>query len=334
SMTAFVDLSRFAPNIAAMLGLGVGIDYALFIVARYRENLLAGHDPEDAVGIAMATAGKAVAFAAAVVITSLLGLGLMGIPFVGWLGVAAAAMVVTTMLTALTLLPAVLGLLGRRAVTARQRREAATSPGNPPHRESRWYRLGLAIMRRPYWFFALSTLVLLTLSIPVAEMRLGSADAGSNPADSTTRRAYDLVAEAFGPGMNGPLQVVVQGATPGELEQLRSAIAEAANVQAVGAPLVHEDGGTAVLSVVPGTSPQAEETDALVHLLRGEVVPEALAGGDAAAYVGGATARAIDIAERIRDRLPVFFGLVIGISFVLLVMVFRSLMIPVKAALM
>jgi len=335
SMTAFVDLSKFAPNIAAMLGLGVGIDYALFIVARHRENILGGHGPEDAVGFAMATAGKAVVFAGSVVITSLLGLALMGIPFVGWLGAAAAAMVFVTMLTALTLLPALLGIVGRwGARRGHQSLYATPVDGGVRPETSRWFHLGHAIMRRPYLFFLTSASILLVLSVPVVEMRLGSADAGNNPKSSTTRQAYDLVADAFGAGMNGPLQVIIDGASPEQVDRVRLALDATANVASVSPPLISPSGDTAVLSVIPRTSPQDSKTVDLVRLLRSDVLPEAIAGSDAETYVAGATARAIDIADRIGARLPLFFSLVIGVSFILLVMVFRSLMIPVKAAFM
>jgi len=333
AMTAFVDLSKFAPNIAAMLGLGVGIDYALFIVARYREQVLAGHGTEDAVAVTMETTGKSVAFAGGIVITSLLGLGLMGIPFVQWLGVAAAAMVAVTMTASLTLLPALLGLVGPRILSRRQRRAAGS--GAAVHAEgSIWFRLGHAIMRRPVVFFVVSSAILLGLSVPVVQMRLGSADAGTNPESSTTRRAYDLVAGAFGAGMNGPLQVVVEGATETQVRAMREAIAAAPDVQSVSPPVVNETGDTAVLSVVPVSSPQSSETADLVHLLRDDVLPGTVGQTDVRTYVGGSTARSIDVAERIAARLPLFFSLVIGISLVLLVAVFRSVMIPLKAALM
>ncbi len=334
AMTAAIDLSKFAPNIAAMLGLGVGIDYALFIVARHRENVLMGRDIAAAVGAALATAGKSVAFAGGVVITSLLGLGLMGIPFVGWLGVAAAAMVAVAVLAALTLLPALLGIIGPRIAGSggpRGSRRPAVA-----HEQSRWYALGLAIMRRPYVFFGVSVTILAALSVPVLDMRLGTADAGNNPTSSTTRRAYDILADAFGPGMNGPLQVVIEGASQPEAAQVRDAIASLPNVASVSAPLAGPAGDVSVFSVVPATSPQSGETADLVHELRDQVFPAALdaADTDARVYVGGATARAIDIADRIASRLPLFFGLVIGVSFLLLVAVFRSLLIPLKAALM
>lgn len=331
SMTAAIDLSKFAPNISAMLGLGVGIDYSLFIVARFRENVFAGHEGEEAAGIAIATAGKSVAFAGGVVIVSLLGLGLMGIPFVGWLGLAAAAMVAVAVLAALSLLPALLGITGGAIVRAGKRRRAADRPA---HEESGWYRLGHAIMRRPYVFLAVSSLILLFLSIPLFDMRLGSADAGNNPTSSTTRRAYDYIADAFGPGMNGPLQVVLSGASAQDAASIRESIAATPNVASVSPPIVNQAGDTAVLSVIPATSPQSAETADLVHLLRDEVLPAATAGSDIETFVGGATARGIDIADRIGSRLPLFFTLVIGISFLLLVIVFRSLMIPLKAALM
>lgn len=331
SMTAAIDLSKFAPNIAAMLGLGVGIDYSLFIVARFRENVFGGHDAEEATGIAIATAGKSVGFAGGVVIVSLLGLGLMGIPFVGWLGLAAAAMVAVAVLAALTLLPALLGVTGGAIVRAGKRRTAAQRVA---HEQSGWYHLGHAIMRRPYVFLGVSTVILLVLSIPLFDMRLGSADAGNNPTSTTTRRAYDYIADAFGAGMNGPLQVVLSGASAEEAAGVRDAIAATPNVASVSPPIVNQAGDTAVLSVVPATSPQSAETADLVHTLRDDVLPAAVDGTTIETYVGGATARGIDIADRISSRLPLFFGLVIGISFLLLVVVFRSLMIPLKAALM
>lgn len=332
AMTAAIDLSKFAPNIAAMLGLGVGIDYALFLVARYRENVLAGHTTEEAVGVALATAGKSVAFAGGVVITSLLGLALMGIPFIGWLGLATAMMVAVAVLAALTLLPALLGVVGSRIAQARRASEA--TPSAIRHESSIWYRLGQAIMRRPYRFFGASALILVVFSVPVLDMRLGSADAGNNPTSTTTRRAYDLVAGAFGPGMNGPLQVVIEGASTVATERARADISGMTNVSSVGTPLLNASGDVLVFSVIPRTSPQSAETADLVHLLREEVLPAALRDSAGRAYVGGATARSIDIADRIGARLPLFFGLVIGVSFLLLVAVFRSLMIPLKAALM
>lgn len=331
SMTAAIDLSKFAPNIAAMLGLGVGIDYSLFIVARFRENVFAGHDAESSAGIAVATAGKSVAFAGGVVIVSLLGLGLMGIPFVGWIGLAAAAMVAVAVLAALTLLPALLGVTGGAIVRAGNRRTAAQRVAQE---QNGWYHLGNAIMRRPYVFLGVSTLILLVLSIPLFDMRLGSADAGNNPTSSTTRRAYDYIAGAFGPGMNGPLQVVLSGASAEDAAAIRESIAATPNVASVSPPIVNEAGDVAVLSVVPATSPQSAETADLVHTLRDDVLPAATDGSAIETYVGGATARGIDIADRIGSRLPLFFALVIGISFLMLVLVFRSLMIPLKAALM
>ncbi len=335
AMTAAVDLSKFAPNIAAMLGLGVGIDYALFIVARYREAVLSGRSTEDAAGIAMTTAGRSVAFAGGVVITSLLGLGLMGIPFVGWIGLASAAMVGVAVVAALTLLPALLGVAGSRIVPRRQRSGLEVAGGDSvDHESSNWYRLGHAIMRRPYVFFLLSTLILVALTIPLVDMRLGSADAGNNPPASSTRRAYDLVSRAFGPGMNGPLQLVLEGAGPEETARVVDAVASTPGVQSASTPPGASSADVTLISVVPSTSPQSAETADLVHRLRGDVLPGALAGTDARAYLGGVTARSIDIADRIGERLPLFFTLVIGISFLLLVAVFRSILIPLKAALM
>jgi len=329
SLTAVVDLSKFAPNISAMLGLGVGIDYALFIVARHRENLARGMEVPEAIGLALGTAGKSVVFAGAVVVTSLLGLSFMGLPFVRWIGVAAAIMVTVAVLVAMTLLPALLAIAGKKVLRLRG------GPGQRPGahaRESAWHRLGYAIMRRPYVYFGLSSLVLAVLAFPVLDIRLGSADAGNNPASSTTRRAYDITAEAFGPGANGPLQLIVDGGAPESVTRLREAAAEVPGVASAGQPMTSADGRITIFSVVPKSAPQDSATSDLVHTLRNETVP-ANAGG-AGVYVAGTTARYIDIADRIGSRLPLFFGIVISVSFVLLTMVFRSLVIALKAALM
>lgn len=331
AMTSVVDLSKFGPNIAAMLGLGVGIDYALFIVARHRENVASGMSVEAAAGSALATSGKSVMFAGGVVITSLLGLSFMGIPFVGWIGVAAALMVLLAVLTAIVLLPALLGFAGDRILSLRPRSRAG---GSRRHEDSHWYRLGQAIMKRPYAFFGLSALLLLVLSIPVFGIRLGSADAGNNPTSSTTRRAYDLTADAFGAGANGPLQIVIDGASETETDTLIDAARSTEGVSGVVQPLTSADGQVSIFSVVPSSAPQESATSDLVHRLRERTFPDALPGSDADVYVAGTTARYIDIADRIASRLPVFFGIVIGISFILLVAVFRSLAVPLKAALM
>ncbi|MCC6178424.1 MAG: MMPL family transporter, partial [Chloroflexi bacterium] len=331
AMTSVVELSKFGPNIAAMLGLGVGIDYALFIVARHRENVARGMSIEAAAGTALATAGKSVIFAGVVVITSLLGLSFMGIPFVGWIGVAAALMVALAVLVAIVLLPALLGLAGTRILSLKGRRR--TEP-DLHHEGSPWYALGQRIMRRPYVFFGLSTLVLLVLSIPLLDIRLGSADAGNNPTSSTTRRAYDLTAEAFGPGANGPLQIVVDAGSEAELQQLQLAISDEDGVASVGQALTSPDGRLTIFSVIPESAPQDAATTELVHRLRDETIPGAMDGSDADVYIAGTTARYIDIADRIGARLPLFFAIVVGISFLLLTMVFRSLVIAFKAALM
>jgi RND superfamily putative drug exporter len=331
SLTSFVDLSKFAPNIAAMLGLGVGIDYALFIVARHRENVSRGMNIADSAALTLATSGKSVIFAGGVVVTSLLGLSFMGIPFVAWLGVAAAVMVTIAVLVAVTLLPALLGVAGTRILSLRA--PAAGEAAGEEHHRSPWYKLGFAIMRRPYLYFAVSTAILIGLAIPAFSIRLGSADAGNNPTSSSTRRAYDLVAEGFGEGANGPLQIVVEGGSPETTTALRTAMAADANVAVVSQPITSSAGALTVFSVIPRTEPQAQETTDLVHRLRDDTVPSATEGSDAHVYVAGTTARYVDIADRIASRLPLFFSIVIGVSFVLLTIVFRSLVIALKAAL-
>ncbi|HEX6031084.1 MAG TPA: MMPL family transporter, partial [Tepidiformaceae bacterium] len=311
SLTAAVDLSKFAPNIAAMLGLGVGVDYALFIVARHRENVSRGMNIADSVALTLATSGKSVIFAGGVVVTSLLGLSFMGIPFVGWLGVAAAVMVTLAVLVAVTLLPALLGVAGTRILSLRA--PVAGGACGEAHHRSPWYRLGFAIMRRPYLYFGASAAILIVLAIPAFSIRLGSADAGNNPTSSSTRRAYDLVAEGFGEGANGPLQIVVEGGSSEATTALRTAIAADANVAAVSQPIASSDGTLTVFSVIPKTEPQAQETTDLVHRLRDETIPSVSEGSDAEVYVAGTTARYVDISDRIASRLPLFFSIVIGV---------------------
>ncbi|MCZ2110927.1 MAG: MMPL family transporter [Dehalococcoidia bacterium] len=330
SLTALVDLSKFAPNISAMLGLGVGIDYALFIVARHRENLSRGMAVPESIGLALGTAGKSVVFAGAVVVTSLLGLSFMGLPFVRWIGVAAAIMVTVAVLVAMTLLPALLAIAGTRVLRLRG---ARASQASAHHRESVWHRLGYAIMRRPYLYFGLSSVILAALAVPALDIRLGSADAGNNPSSSTTRRAYDITAEAFGPGANGPLQVILDGGAPESVTSLRAAAGQLPGVASVGQPMTSADGRITIFSVIPKSAPQDSATADLVHTLRNETIPGAVDSGTGV-YVAGTTARYIDIADRIGSRLPLFFAIVISVSFVLLTMVFRSLVIALKAALM
>ena len=330
-----VDLLTTTPAFVSMIGLGVGIDYALFIVTRYRENLAAGLGVEESVCRAIDTSGRSVIAAGAVVVISLLGLFAIGLPFISALGMACAAAVAIAVLVAVSLLPALLGLAGRGI--DRWRVPGLGGGQDDDGRSSPAYRLGRGIQNRPVPFALASAAFLLALTTPVLGMRLGISDDGNRPASFDSRRAYDLLSEGFGPGFNGPLLVTVEnddGLDPATLETLTGRLGEAAGVEAVTPAAPNPEGDTAVVTVYPTTSPQDEKTTETVERLRESVIPRALEGTGAAAYVGGITAVGIDANERIAERTPLFFGLVVGLSFLLLMAVFRSLAVPVKAAAM
>ncbi|GAB3764379.1 MMPL family transporter [Nocardioides ginsengisegetis] len=327
----FTDFNEVTPTLAVMIGLGVGIDYALFIVTRFRQALADGHTSRDAAIIATSTAGRAVIFAGATVAVSISGLAVVGIPFVAKLGIGAAMTVVGAVLTAITLLPAVLALVGHRIDWGRlpARRRRTPNPDRGPF--ARWAGL---VTRHPKSMATAALAIVCLLAIPATDQRLGTADAGTNPSDTTTRKAYDLLAEGFGPGINGPLFVAVdQTGDPHATEELAAAIAQDPGVAAVAEPLVNEAGDTAQLPVILTTSPQSEETAATLHRLRDDVIPAALEGSPAHAYVGGATASYEDIASKIDSRMPLFLLYIVGITFLILSMAFRSVVVAAKAAL-
>lgn len=334
-----LELPIFAGSFAAMIGLGVGIDYALFVVTRYREGLAVGLDVEDSVIAAVTTAGRAVIFAGTVVVVSLLGLLAIGIPFVGALGVAGAIVVAMAVVVAVTLLPALLGFAGRAIDRWRLPLFHATDTGDT---RSLWYRLSRQIQRRPAWWLAGALALLLTLAAPVLDMRLGFSDAGNSSTRLHSRRAYDLLAQGFGPGFNGPLLVVAdlrgaqgQGTDPRVgLEQVRTALASWPGIVQVSQPVVNPAGDAAVITAVTAYAPQDEALETMVRDLRRRALPTATAGTGIRAYVAGQTAAFIDVGARLRERMPLFFGAVIGLSFLLLVVVFRSVLVPLKAAAM
>jgi putative drug exporter of the RND superfamily len=330
-----VDVPEFAPQLATMIGLGVGIDYALFIVTRYRQGLHAGLQPDDAVAVAIDTSGRAVLFAGTTVVISLLGMFLMGLTFVQGLAVAAIVAVLMVMVASLTLLPAVLGFAGyaidRLRLPGLHRDESA-------HRSSVWFRWSRLVQRRPWPALVAGLAVLLVLAAPVLSIRLGSSDTGNDPTSKTTRRAYDLLADGFGPGFNGPLLLGVELAgSPSDsatLARLRDSLAGADGVAAVSDAQLSPAGDAAVLTVFPATAPQDERTEDLVHRLRDTVLPMAVAGTEVDVRVGGITAVFIDLGENLARRLPLFIGAVITLSCLLLLVVFRSVVVPVKAAVM
>ncbi len=353
---SLTNFNTITPVLATMLGLGVGIDYSLFILTRFRQALAEGATPEDAAAFAGSTSGRAVVFAGITVAVSISSLAVIGIDFITKLGLGAAITVVTSVLAAITLLPALLSLLHRgleyrvlRGILGGLSRVLRYSwppkeyrwppwwpdPDDSPKGQmaSTWGRWGRFVTKRPWVTVGVTLGLLLILAIPVLDMRLGSSDAGTNPADTTTRQAYDLLAEGFGPGFNGPLIIAVDqsgDATAGRT--VAAAFRGDADVAAVPPPVVNESGSTAVVTVFPTTSPQSVETAELVERGRDTIIPQALAGTDAQAFVGGSTAAFDDVAQRISDRSIWFLVAVIGITFVLLSMSFRSVVIPIKAS--
>ncbi len=326
-----VTTPTFAPEIMAMIGLGVGIDYALFVVTRYRAGLSEKRDPRDAVAISLATSGRAVLFAGTTVIISLLGLFLLQLPFMRGLAVGAISAVLLVMLAAVTLLPAMLGFSGRAIDNLRIPGLIQSGAGSTTR--GFWYRWSRTIQRHPVVAGLSAVVILVFLALPFLSMRLAFTDAGNDPATSTTRQAYDALATGFGPGFNGPL-VVAATVPPGDhaaTDHLASAIRTTPGVAFVSRAVYNPSGTAAVVIAYPTTAPQAAQTEALVTHLRNQVIPTATSGTGVAAYVGGETAGSIDASSYLSARLPLVIGVVLLLSFLLLMAVFRSLAIPLKA---
>jgi RND superfamily putative drug exporter len=334
-IAGFTDLASSATILATMLGLAVGIDYALFIVTRHRQNLAEGHGVEEAAARANATAGGAVVFAGLTVVIALAGLSVVGIPFLTAMGLASAATVLIAVAIAVTLLPAMLGFAGTNIDRWRVGK-ARTGSAAESHRtlSARWAR---GVLARPGVALAGGLAVMLLLAVPALSLRLGMPDAGTAPASTTHRQAYDLLAEGFGPGFNGPLSVVVDTTGVADPESAVAEVAERigadAGVLAVGDPLTNEAGDTTVVPVVPRTSPASEATESLVHHLRNDVLEPFEAESGATAALTGQTAVLIDLSDKMTGALPVFMLLVIGLTTLLLLVVFRSVVVPIKAAL-
>jgi RND superfamily putative drug exporter len=329
----FLSVPSFAPQLASMIGIGVGVDYALFIVTRYRQHLHSGDDPERATIAALVTSGRAVLFAGTTVVISLLGILLMGFEFVEGVAIGGAATVLVTMLASVTLLPAVIGFVGRNIDRIRL---PWFHHGTDDPQASMWFRWSRILQRRPAVPAVLGLVALLVLAIPVLDLRLGFADAGAGATTRSSRRAYDLLSEGFGPGFNGPLLLAaeVPGGGIDELTALTQRLEEAEGVAAVSPPIPNEAGDTAIITVYPTTSPQDKRTNALVTRLREDVIPDAMSGTGINVFVGGITASVIDFADVNGQRLPTLILVVIAVSFLLLVVVFRSILVPLKAAVM
>jgi RND superfamily putative drug exporter len=380
----------FALSVGVMIGLGVGIDYALFIVTRYCEGTRAGKAPRAATLAAMDTAGRAVIFAGTTVVISLLGMLLIGIPLVAGLGLGASVTVLLTMISSLTLLPALLALAQQRIEVTRWRglvsagfvatamlgagigfaplaagggilaaatllvsfavrplRRQVPRRKVKPVRDTAAYRWSRTIQRRPWLWLAIGTIALLTLASPILALRLGVADESNHPEGTYTRRAYDLLAEGFGDGFNGPLLITaVSDAGAGAsaaargaaeaVEGLRQELAGTPGVAAVTEPLPNDqaDADAFLMTLMPTTAPQAEATSGLVTRLRDDVIPAAVTGAELDVHVTGTTAANVDLTNFLGRRVFVFFGVVLGLSFVVLLMVFRSCLVPFKAVIM
>ncbi|HYO39390.1 MAG TPA: MMPL family transporter [Nocardioidaceae bacterium] len=333
-MAGLFAVPEITSVVAMMLGLGVGIDYALFILTRHRQNLAAGQSVPVAIGRANATAGLSVLFAGVTVMVAILGLKLSGVPMLEKMGYGSAVMVAVVMLASITLLPAMLGLVKHKVNSARVPFVKPKAADDMDTASARWTA---RVVAKPVRYGGAAAVILAVLAIPLFSMHLGFADAGNDAPTSTTRKAYDLVAEGYGPGTNGPLDVVLEteGATipPAVLDGVAAALADESGVASVATPATNESGDVAILNVTPTTSPQDERTGELLERLREETLPSAV--GDTTrveASVTGNTALTDDVSSRLQERMPLFLGAVIGLAFLLLMVVFRSVLVPLKAA--
>ncbi|HEY5319134.1 MAG TPA: MMPL family transporter, partial [Solirubrobacteraceae bacterium] len=336
-----LTMASFSSELSLLIGLGVGIDYALFIVTRYRQGMLRGLSGEEAVIEAVDTSGRAVLFAGMIVCIALLGMLTLGVSFLYGVAIAAAIAVSFTVLAALTLLPALLGFFGARVLRRSERRQVRDGTFTITDESPAWARWAGWLRARPALFAALAAGVMIVLSIPFFSMRLGASDAGTDPAGTTTRKAYDLLADGFGPGYNGPLQLVAQvdsAAQQAAFTRVEDAVARTPGAAGATTPLFlpGRDGrpGVATANVYPKGSPQALSTANLLTTVRGRVVPAAERGAGLHVLVGGETAVFDDFATVLSGKLPLFIGVVVLLSFLLLIAVFRSLVIPLVAALM
>jgi putative drug exporter of the RND superfamily len=333
--THVFDTADFAPQLAFMIGLGVGVDYALFILTRFRNGLDEGLDKREAAVAAVDTAGRAVLFAGITVIISLMGMLLLGLPFLYGVATAAAIAVLFTMIAALTLLPALLSMVG--TWVNRLRLPLLGSGARSIDEHSWWFRWSGRIQRRPWVAALASGGLLIVLCIPTLSLRLGTNDAGTDPAGTTTREAYDLLAEGFGPGFNGPFVIAAELPEKGNdeaLQDLRTQLRSEEGVEAVTAVTLNPNKTVGVFQLYPTTSPQSVDTTDLLDRIRGDVIPPVEEASGAQIHVGGINAIFEDFGNAIADKLPLFIGVVVLLSALLLMIVFRSLLVPLKAVLM
>ncbi|MFD5726061.1 MMPL family transporter [Streptomyces sp. NPDC058368] len=330
-----LDLGSTTSTLAMMIGLAVGIDYALFIVSRYRAELAEGREREEAAGRAVGTAGSAVVFAGLTVVIALVGLAVVNIPMLSKMGFAAAGTVAIAVLIALTLVPAMLGFVGKRIVgrKARKAADAADKPEAKPNMGTRWARF---VLRKPVWVLLVGVLGLGAIAVPAASLEMGLPDDGSQPTSTTQRRAYDLLSDGFGPGFNGPLLVVVdtENSADGKAaaKQVGDQIAGMKGVVAVTPATFNKAGDAAMITVVPKDRPSSVETENVVHAIR-DAGKDIKSDTGAEVLVTGSTAMNIDFSQKMNDALLPYLALVVGLAFLLLMVVFRSVLVPLKAAL-
>jgi putative drug exporter of the RND superfamily len=332
-LAGMTDINTITPVLVSMIGLGVGIDYSLFIITRFRQLLHEGLSPRDAAAEAGASAGRAVLFAGLTVAISVSGLAFIGLDFVTKLGIGSALGVLTTVLIANSLLIAVLALLGHKVDRLKVPFLRPVDDSDAAREKTLVAGWGRFVTRRARIVFPVVLVIVLGLASTSFLVRLGASDQGTQPKEQTARKAYDLLAEGFGPGFNGPIPIVVDvNDDPQAPQRVYEGVRNLEGVASAREPQLNDDKTVGIVFVTPSSPPQEEETDQLVDRLRGDVVPTAMAGGDAVAYVSGSTAAFKDIAEQIMDRLPLFLLYIIGVTFILLAMAFRSVVISLTAA--
>ena len=341
-LSHLLKMPEFSTQLVLLIGLGVGVDYALFIVTRHRQGLIAGEDMESSIANAVNTSGRAVLFAGIIVCIALLGMFALGVSFLYGLAVSAAIGVSFTMIAALTLLPAFLSFIGPRVLSRRQKKDLAANGPRVVGAAAKgfWPKWAVFVQERPVLPAVVALVVIVLVALPFFSLRLGSSDQGNDPVGTTTRQAFDLLASGFGPGFNGPLLLVTVNSGQADtqaLDQLADQVAKQPDVTHVSRPVVlpAKDGKqVSLITVYPASAPQDAATTDLIDHLRQQTIPATVDGSGLTVYVGGNTAIFVDFARVLTSKLPLFIGLVVALSFLLLAVVFRSIVIPLTAAAM